>query len=1043
MDSKEDENAPIAKEDEDAPINFINIKNLFKNEEEKVAGIETTNIANNAETNKDDIKKSNLSIDSDKIKNFLESKEKLTIFFKKYGIVLLALIPIILSIYIRMQGINLPFADEWARNTVIENIRSDIRASIYQQFLNVPDANKDVIAETELSKVLKERKKDVDATTAYYSKRFREFYQDESKKNYMPDTDPYYWVRYAENIIKNGHPGDELRDGRPFDNHQLAPNGRFVVPDMFHSYSIAYFYKLARIFSSKISVTQSSFYFPVVISAVCVLIVFLIGRKAGGNMGGFFAGLMMAVNAAFLSRTLFAHPDNDVWVVFFPIIITWLFVIANSARKTLNLFIAATLAGFFTGVYAFAWSGWWYIFDFLIATVAIIIVYLILANFSEIKSNPKLLLTNTYLRNDFIFAFVYFLSASVFAVLFSGWNAFRNSLLGPLGFSSIKAQVLSLSLWPNVLTTVEELEEGSLSTIINSMGGNFLFFVSLVGLILAVSREEKLKKFDVFYIIGAIVFYGILFINVGTKLDPRIVYQSLPLSALLVWIMLPIIIRMIYSLYEKDISYDFRLSILLSLWIASTIFASIKGLRFILLLAPPFSIAFGVAVGKLFYYFSRWHSKEMRIYKPIVSSVLLVIILLLYVNPIKGAIDVVSYDVPIINDAWHNALVAIKKDSKPNAIITSWWDFGHNFKYITDRAVTFDGTTQTFPPAHWTGKLLTTSNEKEAIGILKMLDCGSDSAYNELVGINKDIHLTISIINEIILLDKNQAEGRLRKYNLNEENIKKILSYTHCSPPEAYFIVSEDMVKKAKVWSHFGSWSFERADLWKNARVMPQEEAVTYITGKFNYTRESAENFYFEMKSIENEPDKIISDGLANRFIAPRPGYAGQMTCSKNEDGIYVCPPLSNGGNAPLVFNVNLSSYDIYSQLQNQIFRPASAVFATEIGLFTKIFNNEAIGHSMTVVPKSKEEVEVIISSGELSGSMFTRMFYMQGHGLKHFKLFKHEMGLTGTDIYVYKIDWEGSNATIVGKYSDFWKPEVAAAQPILENNSTVSNTSQ
>ena len=48
---------------------------------------------------------------------------------------------------------------------------------------------------------------------------------------------------------------------------------------------------------------------------------------------------------------------------------------------------------------------------------------------------------------------------------------------------------------------------------------------------------------------------------------------------------------------------------------------------------------------------------------------------------------------------------------------------------------------------------------------------------------------------------------------------------------------------------------------------------------------------------------------------------------------------------------------------------------------------------------------------------MFTRMFYMQGHGLKYFKLFDHQRGLTGTDIYTYKIDWEGKNTTIVQDY--------------------------
>ena len=74
------------------------------------------------------------------------------------------------------------------------------------------------------------------------------------------------------------------------------------------------------------------------------------------------------------------------------------------------------------------------------------------------------------------------------------------------------------------------------------------------------------------------------------------------------------------------------------------------------------------------------------------------------------------------------------------------------------------------------------------------------------------------------------------------------------------------------------------------------------------------------------------------------------------------------------------------------------------------------------------------MSSKELTGGMFTRMFYMQGHGLRYFKLFNHQRGLTGTDIYVYKIDWEGKNATIVENYLK--KP----AEGITKNTDLTSN---
>ncbi len=1001
-----------SKEDEEITIDFSKIKNFFKGKkEEKKAEAAIKDIKEPANEEKDeDI---SLSFDFSKIKRIFkpgeqERKEedvsvnwsKVFDFLKTYGVVFIALIPIILSIYVRMQAGYLPFADDWARNSVTNNIRSQITSAIDQQYPNLPDANKNALIDGEIQKVMSQNKKQIDDQVKATSDYVKSFFQDESGKNYMPDIDPYYWFRYAKNIVEHGHPGDVLKDGKPFDNHQLAPIGRFVQPDLFHVYFLVYFYKFLHFFAPGLTLMRSMFYYPVFVSALAVLIVFFIGKKVAGNAGGFFAGLMMAVNMAFLGRTLFGHADSDAWVVFFPLLITWLFVTAIDVKSTLKIVIITLLAGFFTGLYTFAWTGWWYVFDFLLATIALEFLYLFYISFRQKGGNLRLTLSDTAIKNIVILGLVYFVSTAVFVTLFSSWSMFLGSFLGPLSFPSIKAPV-SASLWPNVLTTVAELNEGSVNGIINSIGGPFLFFISLLGLVLAISRIGGIKRFDFIYIIGSALFYGAYF------LSKRAGYE-VPLAGLLVWIVLPVLARIGISLYKKDLSYDFRLSILLSLWIVSTIFASIKGIRFTILLAPAFSVAFGVALGKIYIYLSKLMSKEFKIHKAIGSSVLILLLLwVFYLSPVRGAISTSGSDMPLVNDAWYNALTAIKQGSGENAIITSWWDFGHHFKAIANRPVTFDGTTQTQPAAHWVGRLLMTDNEKEAVGILRMLDCGSNSAFGALYEANNDTHLSLKILHEIVLLDKKDAEKRLKELKFGETQIEKILSYSHCNPPEAYFIASEDMIGKSGVWAHFGSWNFERADLWQNARKMPQEKAVEYMMKKFNYTKEKAENIYFEMQAI-------TSDSEVNSWVAPWPGYGGTTSCSRKDDGIYAC---DNG------FQINMSSYDTFAIGQQGIARPKAAAFTTKDGLLKKEFEGSTLDFGATVIPKSENDLAVVLSSTELTGSMFTRMFYMQGHGLSYFKLFDHQRGLTGTEIYTYKVDWEGKNATIVNEYIDYLEP--------------------
>lgn len=1003
--------------DEEFSIDFGRIKKFFSSGDKKA----DDNMKEGASEENKHISHKNdeeLSFDFSKIKKFFKSEEKgvddevsvdwqkIASFFKTYGIVFIALIPIILSIYIRMQAGFLPIADEWAANSVINNIRNQARASIDQQYPNLPNANKDALVNTEVQNAINQNKQQIDQQIKATSDYIKSFFQDENGRNYMPDIDPYYWFRYAKNILDHGHPGDTLVDGKPYDNYQVAPKGRFVTGDMFHSYFLAYFYKVLHFFAPSLDLMRSIFYAPVFLSALVVLFVFLIGKKIAGITGGFFAGMMMAVNSAFLGRTLFGHADNDGWVVLFPVLVTWLFILNIDMRNIWKLAISTLFAGFATGLFTYAWSGWWYIFDFLLLTVALTFLYLILTNFRHIKKDFRFLFQNKAIRDIIIFGIVYFISTAMFATLFSGFDQFRNSFLGPLSFQSIKEPV-GASLWPNVLTTVAELNEGSINGIVNSVGGYFFFYISLIGLLLSVSRAEGLKRFDFWYNSAGLVYYA-LFLYFAKSGAIGSIYT------IMAGILLPVAIRMVIAIYHEDSTYDFRLTLLLSLWIVSTIFASIKGIRFTLLLAPAFSVAFGVALGKLYFYSSRFSARELKIHKIIGNSILIfLIIFIFYLGPARAAVGAAGSDIPIVNDAWYNALTAIKLDSKPDAIITSWWDFGHHFKAIAERRVTFDGTTQTYPPAHWVGKMLIIDDEDKSIGILRMMDCGVNNAFNLLYNLtNNDTHLSIKIINEIVGVDKQAAEKKLRQYKFDEKKINALLSYTHCTPPEAYFIASEDMVGKSGVWGHFGAWNFERADIWQNARNMKEEGAVTYMIKKFNYTRDRAENVYSEIQAI-------TSDSEANAWVAPWPGYAGTVDCGKTDDGVFKCPPLSvgkdsSGRDISAAFYINMSNYDVFGTVAGNVIRANPVAFTTKDGIYKKQFDGNTIGLGFTVIPTGEDNLLVVMSSPQLTGSIFTRMFYMQGHGLKYFDLLTQQKGLTGTNIYVYKVDWEGKNSTIV-----------------------------
>ena len=245
-----------SKDDEDISIDFGKIKNFFKSdkkEEEKRA----------EPFSPEKKEEEDIQVDFGKIKNFFKSItagnteessiggkkdsedipinwSKLAEFFKTYGILLLILIPIIFSIFIRMQAGLLLFTNDWAASSVINNIRSQIQTDINQHYPNLPEATKSTLVDAQLQKAINSNRQQVDKQVNDYSNYFKAFFQDDKGYTYMPDIDPYYWFRYAKNIVDHGHPGDIVKDGREWDKHQLAPNGRPVKSDLFHVYYLVY-----------------------------------------------------------------------------------------------------------------------------------------------------------------------------------------------------------------------------------------------------------------------------------------------------------------------------------------------------------------------------------------------------------------------------------------------------------------------------------------------------------------------------------------------------------------------------------------------------------------------------------------------------------------------------------------------------------------------------------------------------------------------------------------------------------------------------------
>ncbi len=983
----------IRKEENEEEIDLSGIgrklKGIFKAKKEETR--ETTKEASGEEEE--------ISVDTSAIIGFIDKKKGLII------PALLILFVLYISFSTRMLPSQMLYTEDWARQNIYSFVRSDISSVINAQYPNLPDERKAPLVDDELNKAIKSNSYtlktgqyqgqtiDINQQVKASADQFKTFFQDDKGNMYMPDIDPYYWLRYARNIADHGYPGDILKDGKSYDTLQLAPNGRFVEPeDTFHPYSLAYLFFAWKIFDPNITLMYAEMMYPVLISAIIVLLVFLIARRIMGDAGGLFAGVMMAISPSFLTRSLFGHGDSDTWVLFFSVLAAYLFLNALEAKKMKFQIIFAALGGLTIGVYSRFWGGWWYIFDFLLAATAMYAVYLIIAKRNQIKIIQ--LLTDHDARAMIIVLLTFVLFSGVFVSILSGPDTFILSPVSSLGFTRIKAPVMEGNIWPNVLTTVAELNEGDINSILGNIGGLFIFYVSLLGIMLTMTKRRLGTTEIIFTIISAI--WWLILLLIRNEIHPM---------AFLLLLAIPILARVAYAAIKSE-HIDMKLAALLIIWFIVTMYASEKGIRFVMLLAPALSIGFGVAIGFVYTHLIKLTPKALGIDRRIsITAVsLLIIVPLLFILLIPPssigatARSIARQDTPMINDAWYNALTAIRDGSNKTAIITSWWDFGHHFKALAERPVTFDGTTQGSPQAHWVGQILRTDNEEMAVGILRMLDCGGNNAFEELQKTNgNDGHKSIDTLYDIFEDDKNTAKKTLtKKYGLSSEQAENVLKYTHCNPPEGFFIASEDMIGKSGVWAHFGSWNFERAYIWQNLKEKSIEDATKAMQEKFNYTQEQAEQTYYDMQSKTN-------DAEANSWISPWPGY-GQIDSCRKQGDTAVC---NNG------IRINLTNNDAYfTNSAGGTGHPKSITYLTETGVETKAYPESAIDLSATLVPEG-ENYKLILSSPELNASMFTKMFFMQGHSLRHFKPFTTQRSITGAEIYVYKVNWEGGSPNI------------------------------
>jgi len=844
------------------------------------------------------------------------------------------LIAMSMSIYLRTMPLHMPITDQWAEDTVMNFYQNQVSNQINSQYVNLPEANKQALAQKELDKVLSDNADRVASDIEGLSNQYKEQFRDDDGNLYILGIDPYYYLRQSSNLLENGHPGTEIIGGESKDMFRLPPKG-VSSPLNFHLWMIAFVHKLLNLFL-EIPLVLSFFLIGTIFSALSVIPSFFIGRRiTKNNVGGFFTAMLIAVSQFFVARTTGESSDTDVYTVFFPLLITWLFLESFESSKLKRGLFYSVLAGISVGLFSSAWSGWWYVFDFTLASMGTYLLYRLFQNRNKVVEYIK----SSECLNNLKVGLTYFVTSLSLVFVLIGKDSLFSFITGPFSFLSLK-DVGVRSIWPNIQTTVAELNVQALSNVINTLGGRLVFFLALVGIFFTIFIKDKHGRNDI------------------------------------------------------------KIFVILTIWFAASLYATTKGVRFILQATPVFAISFGAFLGISWAYASKWLHKNINLSKNISKITMFILLALFLIQPIQAGYDQAYGSVPSMNDGWYDTLSKINNEAPQEAVITSWWDFGYWFMAVGNRPATFDGAAQVGYDAYWVGKSLITADEKLTVGLVKMVNCGQDSGFNELNKVIKNHAKSIDVLEEIIVEDKDSAIAILSDNGLSSLEIASVIKYTHCDAPVDYYITSEDMVGKAGVWGHFGSWDFNKAMMYQAISGLERSEAVSFLVNDFGLSEEDADQYYYEIKTTD-----------ADKWISPWPGYhSGLNSCSKTDNNL-VCEISSRQGT--MKFNVDLSSMNVTIDTgsSENIVSPDSVVYATNEGVKEKNFDNsgQKTGVSLILVPNG-DGFKAMLSDPLHADSVFTKLFFFNGHGLECFEKFDDVTQFTGGRIITWIIDYQCNN---------------------------------
>jgi len=302
--------------------------------------------------------------------------------------------------------------------------------------------------------------------------------------------------------------------------------------------------------------------------------------------------------------------------------------------------------------------------------------------------------------------------------------------------------------------------------------------------------------------------------------------------------------------------------ILILTWIIFGSIAYFLSARFAILAIPPSMILVGLLIGIMNSYLKHSPFRRLNQHRKVLMSFVVISLFALSILQVSGL-----YFEPCLDDDFLLACAWIKNETSPSTVVITEWNYGSPLAALSQRPVLIDNRGQGNLRTYWFYHAFAVDNESLSIGIFSMLSTSGNKAIELLDKKTKNTSLTVTILDDILGVDKKEAEKILQeKYKMDPNFTKELLSYTHPTNKPFIILTCDDMILAGEWCVYYGFWDFNKS----------QGYNYTYSVGLSNdtgqiryYTNDVTLNLEKGAVWQNKKPyNTIIKHGNSKRIIA-------------------------------------------------------------------------------------------------------------------------------------------------------------------------------